>query len=105
MATDEIFVDNDSLVFLNGFVDKDGGFINDGTVVATLFDSTGLVVITGGEEFSLSYVAASDGIYEGVLDKAVSIVEGVNYRLKVAGTSGSGDYVEWNDVVARRRIA
>ncbi len=105
MATDEILVDNDSLIFLNGFVDKDGGFINDGTVTGTLYDSTGTVIITGGEAVTLVYVAASDGIYEGVLDKAVSIVEGVNYRLKVSGTSGSGDYVEWNDVVARRNVS
>lgn len=106
MATDEILVESDSQVFFNSFVDDDDAFINDGTVVATLFESDGTTQVTGVSfPLTLSYVAASDGNYQGTMGRAVNVTKGVNYRMKYTATSGAFQRVRWNDVIARRDVA
>lgn len=106
MASDTIYLDNDALIFLDVLTDKDGNYINDATVEATLYGSTDSEVGGATWPLTLDYVAGSDGRYEKVLDKAVGVVLNEWYRLKIVVTaSGTNDGVFWKDVEARRRVS
>ena len=105
MASDIIYIDNDSLVFLDGLVDKDGAFINNGTVTVTLQKLDGSAVGGVSWPLALPYVAGSNGKYEETIDKAVAVALNTEYKLKfVVVVNVIGDGVFWKDLSARRRV-
>lgn len=65
-------------------------FVNDATVTFQLKDSGGSNV--SGGSGTMSYIAGSKGLYEGVLEDAVSLTADATYYLEITA-SASGDRV------------
>ncbi len=88
MATGKqpIYLENDQLFKLSGFKDAaaGGSFLNTATVTITIRDTAGVEVPGGAFPATLDYVAASSGDYEGVIDKAIQVVEGQQYRATIS---------------------
>lgn len=95
-----ISADND-LVVTGLSVAATGSYLNSATVAAQLRDSA-MGAITGGD-VTLSYVAASNGNYLGVLPSTITITDG--QRLWCDLTISSGSYNDFRRVpcVARYR--
>ncbi len=93
MATVQIlFRNNDHLLTLTGLQDSsDLSFVNDATVTATVKDINGNDVTGIVWPLTLAYVAASNGNYEVVLDKAIVITPGIEYVTEITVVSGSRD--------------
>jgi hypothetical protein len=66
-----------------------GAFVNDAAVTFTVKDASGVVV--SGATGVMSYVAASDGRYEGILESTVILILGGTYYLEVTATSGGAN--------------
>ncbi len=79
--TDIVYKDNDNLVELDALKNAaTGAYLNTATVTLTAIrDAAGATV--SGETFpkTMAYVAASDGKYQAVVDKAIAIVAGQAY--------------------------
>ena len=73
-------ISTDVKVILEGLRDEAGGLINDATMVATLKD-TKKVDVVGAVNVPFSYVALSDGNYEGILPNTLTLKEGADYDL------------------------
>lgn len=63
-------------------------YINDATVEATVVDRHDAEVTGQSWPLTLSYVAASDGIYRGVIESDLTVVVGGTYTAQVTATSG-----------------
>lgn len=93
--TDNIYINNDNRVVLTGLKNESSGnFENSATVTMTLYDSSGNTVSGQSWPASLSYIAASNGNYEGTLDDGLSLTEGADYEVRVTATA-SGATGEW----------
>lgn len=101
----ELFKANDQIIEIFGL--KDGlnnGFINTAVCTATLKDSAGSSV-TGITDLVLVYVAASDGIYRGIIQDTFDPPTGNNYTLHIdADNSGDKLHIEIKARVSVRRI-
>jgi len=83
-----LVVGSDALITLQGLYDNiSGNYANSATVTGELLDDDGTQVTT----FNLSYVAASDGNYQGVLLASVTTGLTLNDRYGVVITATSGD--------------
>lgn len=88
MSAKTIYIDNDMRLTLDELRDPDGAYINTATVTVTLLDSAGEEVAGETWPISLSYVAESDGKYQGILDDAIELQNGENYTLAVDVVDG-----------------
>jgi hypothetical protein len=90
MAT-KLFILNDTVVEVRGLANGiTSAYVNDATVSVTIKDLAGTVVTGITLPVTLSYVAASDGIYRGVLDKALVLSPGLTYFAEITATNGDG---------------
>ena len=64
-------------------------FVNDATVTGVVKDSAGVAVV-GADSITLSYVAASDGVYEGQVSDTAAIVDGDDYTVEVTIVASAG---------------
>ncbi len=84
-----IYISADNLVEWDGLKDaSNGNYLNSATVTFTLKDSAGTAV-TGASAIAMTYVALSNGKYQGTLESTVSLTEGGKYWLEVTATSGT----------------
>lgn len=69
-----LYIGNDNLIRVDRLrsVASGGGFVNDATVTAKVYVD-GVQV---GDTVTCSYVSASDGRYEGIVDSAVALTAG-----------------------------
>lgn len=95
MAGLAIYVDNDNVLQLDALTDAvTGSYINDATVTVTVRvgeSSTDTAVSGITWPVTLAYVAASNGKYQAVIDKAIVIVEPTKYYAHITATSGTTD--------------
>ena len=84
-----MFLENDTLVILENLVDSDGVSVDAATVEATLFDSNNVEVT--GQLWPLTLLPVSAGKYQVELDKAVNIVENMQYEMRYTVMNGSDD--------------
>ena len=77
----------DNSVFLQTIISNpiDGTYVNDATVKANIYDSDD-VIVAGTWPQTLSYVAASDGVYQTTLDPITGLVVGSLYRVQFFST-------------------
>ncbi len=75
----------------NGATDA---YQNSATVTATLKTSAGAEVAGQSWPLTLDYVAASDGTYRGILDDALSLVDGTTYVAHIEAVS-AGVTAHW----------
>lgn len=90
MAAAVIYVANDTLFEVDALKNAaDDAFINNATVrLVSIKDAAGVDVTGVTLPLALSYVAASSGTYQGVLDKAVALTVGKSYTAIVDAEVG-----------------
>ena len=99
-----LYLDNSNLLELRGLKDSvTAAYINDATVQATVRDKVGTILTGDTFPKGLAYVGGSNGVYRATLSKALNIVAGEFYTIKIAavGNSLDGDWTE--KVVAKQR--
>lgn len=100
----KLYVGSDNWVTVEGLKTKSlaGDTIeNAATVTAQVKDTAGNNV---GSAATLSYVAASNGDYEGTLADDTPIIQGTDYDVVVTADAGAGKRAVWTErVVAERR--
>lgn len=83
-----IYKNEDNIVKLAGLKDTVTlAYVNDATVTYEFKSATAATLTSG----TLSYVAASDGIYRGTVDASVDFKVGSKYYLEVTGASSGRD--------------
>ena len=87
-----LYIDNDLVVEVNGLQEPtESAYQNSATVTCTIQDRSGTAVSGVSWPLTLSYVAASDGIYRGTVDSTASFVEGAQYEAVITAVSGTLD--------------
>lgn len=80
---------NTSLIEVSGMRDSaDKSFINNAVVSCRIKDRAGTDLTGETWPVTLSYVAASDGVYRGVVAAALNLVVNQVYTLEITATSG-----------------
>ncbi len=85
-----LYVGNDHIVWVRGLYDRKlGSYVNDATVSLQVYDAAGATV---GGASAAAYVAASNGVYVGDIDDAVTdlLVRGRDYDIVATITASSG---------------
>ena len=91
-----IYISASNLIEISGLKDaSNGNYVNTATVTFTLKNS-GNSVVSGASAVSMTYVAASNGKYQGTLPNTVSLTEGAKYWLEITST--------YNTLVGFRRV-
>lgn len=86
-----LYVGEDNLIEWNSMQDSaDDTYVNDATVTANVKDTSGNVITNGGP-LTLSFVAGSNGKYQGVLPNNAALVRGTQYYLEVDAASTGRD--------------
>lgn len=100
----EIYLDNSGGLVLNKLKDMDGAYLNAAAVTCTQFKTEEGVDVTGVTlPLTMSYVAASQGKYRGILSHLAALEEGKRYVIKVVVDTGSLIATFNHRVVARVR--
>ena len=98
----ELYTDNDNLVRVRGLRDKrDDTYKNSATVNMTLKDEDGTAVTGVSWPVAFSYVAASNGNYNGVIPKEAAIQAREHYYIEITAVE-AGTTAEWNVRVRAR---
>ncbi len=86
-----LFVESDNLITVDEVKNTATDvYITDATVNATLYESDGTTEVSGETwPIVLSYVANTNGRYEGTIEDTVSLVSNVRYRLKIIVDGGT----------------
>jgi len=86
-----LFKNNTMLLKLTGLKNaaSGGGYMNAATVSAQIKDATEAAV---GAPVTLSYVAASDGNYEGTVAAAAAVAIGGAYTVEITATQAGLQY-------------
>jgi len=86
-----LYLSEDNLIEWDALTDAaDGTFVNDATMTFTIKD-TAEAALTGANGVSMSYVAASDGKYQGVAPSTVTYTDAATYYLEVTAASSGRD--------------
>jgi hypothetical protein len=101
------FIGSDQLLEVAGLKDPvTGAYVNTATVRATMYEPDGVTVVQGQTwPLTLSYVAASDGDYNGILEDGRDLKDGRLYWIELTADAG-GDLIKkwrWSDT-ARYRV-
>lgn len=85
----ELYIGSDNTLKVDALRDVDDAYVNDATVAGQVKDAAGVNV---GSSISLSYVAASNGNYRGILDSTVSanLVAGNVYKVEFSMSNPAG---------------
>lgn len=85
-----LYVSSDTPIRWDAMTLGEGGaFVNDATVTWALKDAAGAAV--SGATGTMSYVALSNGRYDGVLESTVTLIVGATYYLEVTAVSGGAN--------------
>lgn len=71
-------------------------YVNDATVVVTVYDTDDVEVTGQVWPLTLDYVAASDGIYRAATDPVTGIIAGLRYNIILKATGSDGLIGQWN---------
>lgn len=96
-----LYVGNTSIIEVDGLADQDGAYQNDATVtLQSLVDKrTGVAVSGVTVPLTLSYVASSNGKYQGTIPYDAAITAGRTYLATVQAISASGQRARWVETV------
>lgn len=94
---DAVYLSADNLLKVSGLIDQASGgtYQNAATVTATVKNRAGHAVTGQTWPLTLTYVPASDGQYEGVLEDAMVLKEGTEYFCEVTADAGAGKRAFW----------
>lgn len=81
------FLNNDNLLQLKGLQkNSDGSYANTATVTANIKDAAGVLVTGAGSPLTLTYVAASNGVYQGTVPFAAAFADDTTYYAEITAT-------------------
>lgn len=96
-----IAIGSDNIVRLDKLKDASAdAYVNSATVTFTLKDSAGGVV---QGPTAMSYIASSDGRYEGLIQDTLTLTENAAYTLEVTATQGSTVLLRKVSAIAKYR--
>ncbi len=100
MALEVLAINSDNLVRLDGLTNaSSGAYINNATVTFVLLDSNGATVTSG----NLTFVAASNGRYEGTISHTVSLTLNAFYTLQITSVGGGFQIYRQCQCIAKYR--
>ncbi|KKN07975.1 hypothetical protein LCGC14_1061370 [marine sediment metagenome] len=104
MTVSLLYINNDAFLALTNLADRDGNTISDATVTATLFGKSRVEV--GGQSWPLTFsiISGVPGKYEALLDKAVILVAGTKYDLRITVVSGTSDGEFWREILVEEQF-
>jgi hypothetical protein len=87
MSLEVLAIGSDNLVRLDSLTNtSSGAYINNASVSFVLKDSKGTVVVN---TTTMSYVAATNGRYEGTIPSSTSLTLNAQYSIEITATSAS----------------
>jgi hypothetical protein len=93
---------SDNLLKVSGLKNEaTGAYLNSATLTATLYDTGGTEIVGETWPISLSYVADSDGIYQGNLKDTLTLAPGDVVKIVIVADDGADlkrQFVEWANV-------
>ncbi|QKC83272.1 hypothetical protein [Mesorhizobium sp. NZP2077] len=91
-----VYVDNTNLIEVVGLKSAvEGGFVNDADVSVTVKDASGTNVTGQTWPATLAYVASSDGVYRGILEDDLALVDGAQYVAVIDADAGANRIGHW----------
>ena len=91
-----IYISNDNLLEVRSLYDEGAdAYVNDATVTVTLEDIAGTEIVGETWPLSLSYVSASNGIYQATLADTLTLTAGTKVVAKVTADGGAGKKGYW----------
>lgn len=91
---DYLEIGNDHRVSVKDLTDYDGTVLTAATVEATLLEDDGMTEATG-VAWPVTLIHEGAGTYRAIIDKAVDLIRGDIYILRVVATQG-GINAEWD---------
>jgi hypothetical protein len=92
MASDPIYISSDNVIEAADQYDTVAGtYLNAATFTVTIKDLSGTSLSGISWPVTMSYVAASNGRYRAVIDKALSISPGITYFAEITGAESGVD--------------
>lgn len=101
MTASTLYVGNTSIIEVDGLADQDGAYQNDATVtLQSLVDKrTGVAVSGVTVPLTLSYVAASNGKYQGTILHDADVTAGRVYIATILAISSAGQRAQWTETL------
>ncbi len=91
-----VYVGNTNLIEVVGLKSAvEGSFVNDADVSVTVKDASGTNVSGQTWPTTLAYIAASDGLYRGILEDDLALVDGAQYYAHVDADGGADRVGHW----------
>lgn len=80
-------LNSDNVLEVNGLFDSlTSAYVNDATVVATLYDRDGVEVTGQSWPLALPYASGTNGIYRGILSDSLALTITWPYRVVITAT-------------------
>ena len=100
MSHIDVGVGNDEMIQVDGVQDGTPGlpapvYFNAATAEFTVIDDKGAEVPGQVWPTAMTYVAASDGIYRGLIGKGAQLVAGKMYQAIITADAGPGFFGKW----------
>lgn len=91
-----IYVNNTNLLVLQGLFDNVAqAYLNAATVTATVKDLAGTPVSGASWPKAMSYQAASNGVYQCILEDTIAFVSGQPYVAYISASGGTNKVGYW----------
>ncbi|WP_027037883.1 hypothetical protein [Mesorhizobium ciceri] len=96
MTSCVVYVGNTNIIELSGLKSAiEGTFVNDADVSVTVKDAEGTNITGQTWPAAMAYVASSDGIYRGILEDDLGLVDGTTYYAHIEADAGTNRIGHW----------
>ncbi|MDX8513529.1 hypothetical protein [Mesorhizobium captivum] len=91
-----VYVGNTNIIELTGLKSAvEGTYVNDADVTVTVKDADGNAVAGQTWPAAMTYVAASNGNYRGILEDDLALVDGTTYFAHIDADAGANRIGHW----------
>jgi len=99
-----LLVQNDQLIQLSGVQNAlTGAYINNAAVACTLKNKADESVVSGQTfPLTMTYVPASNGVYEAILEDGLALVNKQKYIVEISVDAGSDNIAFWHYILAAK---
>lgn len=100
-----IFYNSENIIKLLNLRDGEtGSYINDASVIVSLFDVNGSNVTGETWPKTMTYVTGSNGQYKAVLTNGLSLTEDAEYEAVITASDGTNDLEITMPLVCRKKV-
>ncbi|RWH86448.1 MAG: hypothetical protein EOR77_21610 [Mesorhizobium sp.] len=91
-----VHVGNTNIIELSGLKSAiEDSYVNDADVIVTVKDAAGTNVSGQTWPAAMAYVADSDGLYRGILEDDLGLVDGTTYTAHIDADAGTNRIGHW----------